>query len=237
MIFPIDRALTDPNLLAGFIQTDSWGAWLTCWRSVFALPPQDGDLELFKRCTGRDTWPTDPAKEIYIIAGRRSGKSHNASLLACYLAAFREYPLAKGEQAVIGIVSPTKQQARIIKQYANAPFRENPLLQPLVLRETAYEVELTNGVSIMIMPADQRSTRGFTAAAVILDESAFFSIENARSDIEIVRCLAAGIGYPRRHPGSDFQPATPRAAICITCGSSITAKTATPWFGLPIAAR
>ena len=40
--------------------------------------------------------PSAAAKGVYIVAGRRSGKSHNVAMLGTYMAAFRQYDLARG---------------------------------------------------------------------------------------------------------------------------------------------
>ena len=182
------QALQDPHLLGAFIHRETWGAWFTLLRAMQALPPEDGDEELFQRCTGRQSWPTVPARETYIIAGRRSGKSINAALLATYMAAMRTYcGLSRGERATIPVVSPTKQQSRIIQRYVWTMFRDNPLLSAMIERETTTELDLNNGVSIETMVADQRTVRGYTSPCVILDESAFFSSEAARSDVEVIR--------------------------------------------------
>ena len=106
------QALQDPHLLGAFINRETWGAWFTLLRAMYALPPEDGDRELFRQCTGRELWPSVPARETCIIAGRRSGKSINAALLATFMAAMKTYSgLSRGERATIPIVSPTEQQA------------------------------------------------------------------------------------------------------------------------------
>lgn len=187
MKISIDKALSDPQLLGMFMRGDSWGAWRTLWRAAYALPPQKGDLEIFKACTGRDKWPSEPAREIWIIVGRRGGKSVNVSLLGTFMGAFNEYRLSAGEMATIPIISPTRQQSRIVKGFISSFFRENPFLHGLVVNETAYEITLSNRVAISIMSSDFRSIRGYSCPLVILEEAAFFYQEGSRTDTEAIR--------------------------------------------------
>lgn len=186
----IIQALSDGHLLGQFIKPDSWGAWHTLFRAFYALPPQPGDIELFKACTGRTEWPTVRANELWVISGRRSGKSINASLLAAFLAAFQEYPmLSRGERGTIPIISPTRTQSKIIKNYVSGFFSENPYLSTLLDSETAWEINLRGNITISIMTADFRSIRGFTCLAGLLDESAFFQTEGSVPDSEVIRAL------------------------------------------------
>ncbi len=190
MKLSIDQALSDRKLLGGFMTGDSWGAWRTLWRAAFALPPQPGDLELFKACTGRCKWPKKPSREIWLIIGRRGGKSINVGLVATYTAAFNEFPqLASGEYATIPIISPTRQQSRVVKGFISSFFQDNPFLKRLVVNETAFELSLSNRVQIAIMTADFRSIRGFSCPLVILEEAAFFYQEGNRTDAEAVRAI------------------------------------------------
>ena len=50
-------------------------------------------------------------------------------------------------------------------------------------------LELSNGVNVEIMTADFKSVRGYTAVALLLDEVAFWSSENANPAAEIIRAL------------------------------------------------
>lgn len=183
-------ALTDPALLGAFIRRESWAAWFTLFRAFFALPPEPGDLALYQKATGRAEWPAEPSKELYVIAGRRSGKSLNAALLGAFLGAFVDYPnLAVGERAMIPIISPVLIQSKIILGYLSGIFNESEMLRGMVERETAWEIELRNSVTLCPMTSSFKSVRGWTCPVVILDEAAFFNAEGARSDIEVVRAL------------------------------------------------
>src|SRR5947209_170734 len=51
--------------------------WRTFWRVADGLPLDEAELKAFRLHTGRTTPPTKPAREVWCLAGRRSGKSEN----------------------------------------------------------------------------------------------------------------------------------------------------------------
>lgn len=69
-----------------------------------------------------------------------------------------------------------------------------PLLRGKVLKESAEEIHLDNRVSLEIHAASFRGTRGYTLAAVVCDEIAFWrSDDSANPDLEIVNALRPGL--------------------------------------------
>src|SRR2546430_1139038 len=54
-------------------------AWRIFWKVVDGLPLDDAELQTFRLHTGRTTPPTSPAREVWVIAGRRAGKSENVT--------------------------------------------------------------------------------------------------------------------------------------------------------------
>ncbi|HTK89314.1 MAG TPA: hypothetical protein VL948_03620, partial [Verrucomicrobiae bacterium] len=105
---PVD-ALESPRLLgASFRPPETWRAWRIVLRAFDGLPiTEPADVELFRRCTGRAEPPTAPGAELWIAAGRRSGKSRIAALLAVHAAAFTDWKAktAPGELAVIAVLA------------------------------------------------------------------------------------------------------------------------------------
>ena len=88
-----------------------------------------------------------------------------------------------------------RDQARSIFRYIGALLKDNPMLAPLVLRETAESFELNNRVvdrgwhGII-----QSKSRGYSYAAVLADELAFWrSDESTNPDVEILRALRPGL--------------------------------------------
>ena len=88
----IVEAIRDPRLFGGLLKPiDSWNAWLVFLKSVFGISLASTELDMYRRCTGRETPPPGGAKESYAIVGRRGGKSRVVSLAAVYIAAFCDF--------------------------------------------------------------------------------------------------------------------------------------------------
>ena len=187
------KAMADPKLFAtAFKDAASWSAWRTVLRSLFGLKLADSEMSLFRESTGRTVPFSAPVSEAWLICGRRSGKSYIASLVAVYLAAFRDYSpyLAPGERGTIMILAASRLQARTILRYIAGLLDDVPLLAKLVVARTTESIELSTGVIIEVHTASFRSVRGYTALAVIGDEVAFWRAdESANPDKEVLDAL------------------------------------------------
>jgi hypothetical protein len=154
-------------------------------------------LATFKQCTGRSVAPTAAFTEAWLVCGRRGGKSSVLALVAVYLSCFKSYKehLAPGEVATVRIMAADRAQARTIFRYVGALLRETPLLEPMIVRETSDEFELSNRVCIEIGTASFRSTRGYSFAAVLADEVAFWQNDEGSSnpDEEIIAAVRPGL--------------------------------------------
>ena len=94
----------------------------------------------------------------------------------------------------IAIIAADRRQARIILRYVTGALRSIDLLRPLIAEETAESVTLTNGVVIEVATASFRVTRGYSFAAVLADEVAFWrSDESANPDTEIITAVRPGL--------------------------------------------
>ena len=139
-----------------------------------------------------------------MIVGRRGGKSRILALIAVYLAAFRDYApyLAPGEVATIGVLAVDKGQARAIFRFVIGLLRAVPMLEPLIVKRDTETIELSNRVVIEIATASFRSTRGYSYAAVLCDEVAFWRSDETslNPDVEILRALRPGLAtHSGRH--------------------------------------
>src|SRR5271156_5158111 len=96
----IVEAFDHPQLFAPWFAGPSWGAWRAVLKAAFALPLDPAEIETVRTLAERNP-PSEPVRELWVIAGRRSGKDSIASLIAAYIAAFRDYrPLLRpGELA------------------------------------------------------------------------------------------------------------------------------------------
>jgi hypothetical protein len=191
------QALDDPALFEPHFKGPSWNAWKAWLAALFALPMNDAALALYRAQTGREATPTAPFNEAALIVGRRGGKSRILALVAVYLATFRDYTpyLAPGEVATVAVIAADRRQARTIFRYASGLLRAVDLLSGLVENESGETITLTNRVVIEIATASFRVTRGYSYAAVLCDETAYWRSDDtsANPDVEIFRAIRPGM--------------------------------------------
>jgi hypothetical protein len=187
-------AMDDPKLFGPWFRGKSWGAWRAFLAALFALEMSPEDAGVFARHTGRQTAPTVPFREAWLCCGRRAGKSLIAALIAVYIALFRNYAqyLAPGEVATVLVIAADRKQARTILRYVRAFVREIPLLNKMITREMKESIEFSNRTAIEVHTASFRTVRGYSVAAALNDEIAFFlgdeqSVENAAEIIAAER--------------------------------------------------
>lgn len=193
------RAIKDPNLFRPFLgeELGSWWAWNAALRCVYGMPIKSRrHRNLVLECTGRDAdgMPDDGFDTALFLTGRRSGKSRIAATVAAYEAALggHESKLAPGETGYVAVIAPTRSQSRIVRDYVRAAMHATDILWGEVVKESREGFTLRNGVRIEILTGDWRSVRGYTLLAVVVDEAAFFGLDEdsrVRSDTELVRAL------------------------------------------------
>lgn len=108
--------------------------------------------------------------------GRRSGKTFMAAVAATYLCFVQDQyfqrRVRKGEKWYVITVANDLGQSKIaldnIRQLIlNSPFARE------IIRETALEIEISNGCVFQAIPASARASRGKAVVAVLMDELAF----------------------------------------------------------------
>jgi hypothetical protein len=189
-------AIHDRNLFAPWFCKPSWAAWFSFLAALFGLPMTPEQLDTFRQCTGRDTAPTTPATETWLVCGRRAGKSFVLALCAVFLATFRDYRqhLAPGERGTIMVIAADRKQSRVIFRYIRALLTDVPMLARMVERETADAFDLNNKVSVEVATASFRVTRGYTLVAALCDEIAFWPTDDAAEpDYEVLHALRPGM--------------------------------------------
>lgn len=169
----------------------TWSASLALLRATFALPMSAVDLATFCDLTGRTVAPSTPAKELWWVAGRRSGKSVVAALIAVYLSTCRTYRLARGERGVFMVIAADRKQARVVRRYVTGLLKSTPVLAQVIARETTDTIELTNGIAIEIHTASFKTIRGYTVIGAVADEVAYWPTDetSAEPDREILAAL------------------------------------------------
>ncbi|KKN04015.1 hypothetical protein LCGC14_1101780 [marine sediment metagenome] len=195
-------AIHDNNLFRSYVagspdgSLDSWANWLSFLRVLYGLRvPRKADREIVRRFTGRDPakLSKDGYQEALVLAGRRGGKSKVIALVGAAEAILsgKEKGLSRGEIPMVAILSPTRNQSRIIHTYLRGVFDSTPMLQNEVVEEKREGFTLRNGVEVSVITGDPRKVRGFTLLACIVDEIAMFGFsEEAKiNDLELVRAI------------------------------------------------
>lgn len=186
-------AMAEPALFAPWFTPEAtWRAWRAFLAALFACPMTEAEAALYRVHTGRQTLPTAPAREAWLVVGRRGGKSRVAALVATWLACFTDYRpiLAPGERGTIMLLAADRRQARTVFRYVEGLLDGVPMLAALVERRTEDALFLANRVVIEVHTASFRAVRGYTVLAAIADEIAFWRDESsANPDTEIMNAL------------------------------------------------
>jgi hypothetical protein len=191
------QAIKDPKVFGQHFTTDTWLPWIAFLAALFALPMTKEQLALYRKYTGgRKTPPREPLYEAWLICGRRAGKSFVLALVAVYLACFKDWRqyLGPGERGTIMIIAADRRQARVIMRYVKGLLASVPMLSRQVEGETRESVALRNRITVEVHTASFRTTRGYSIVAALLDEIAFWPVDenSADPDFEIINALRPG---------------------------------------------
>jgi hypothetical protein len=187
----IRQVMTDPKLFGQEFSGESWEPWRTLLAGFYGLTLDRAEADGWYTLTQRPP-PHSAHNELWLVVGRRGGKSLIAALLAIYESAFCDYQdtLAAGEVATVLVISADRKQARTVFRYISGLLHANPMTERMIVREDRESIELSNRTVIEIGTASFRSIRGYTLAAVICDEIAFWRTEeSANPDTEILTAL------------------------------------------------
>ena len=195
MSVTIRDLMTDSDLFGQQFGGDSWAAWRALLAGFYGLALTEREPDTFSSLTGLSEPPEAACEELWLVVGRRGGKSLVAALLALYEACFNDHQaqLSPGEVATVMVLAADRKQAKVVFRYIGGLLNENPMFKRLIVREDRECIELSNRTVIEVHTASFRSVRGYTLAAVICDEIAFWrSDESANPDTEILRALRPG---------------------------------------------
>lgn len=197
--FNIDYAFRDPRLFAMALgDLDTWQVWLAVLLAAFGLPLDAQQQQLFAAVSGGRRPPSKRVNELWCIAGRRSGKSRMAALIACFLALFVRYKMAPGETGMVLVVSPSVDQAAAVFNYIKGFLEASLALRKEIANVKAREIELKNGVVITVHSSSHRTVRSRTVVAAVLDEVGFLRDETSAGspDIETYRAIRPALKRP-----------------------------------------
>jgi len=213
----IDRAFRDKRLFAAALgDLSSWQTWLTVLCAAFALPLTAEQQQIFATVAGGRLPPLKRVRELWAVAGRRSGKSRIAAAIAVYLALFVKHRLARGETGMCLVLAGSRDQSRSVFSYVRGLLESAPALRAEIVNVSRYEIELKNGIIVAVHSNSFRTIRGRTLVAAIFDETAFWRDESsALPDVETYRAvlpslattdgMLIGISTPYRRLGLLYQ--------------------------------
>jgi hypothetical protein len=191
----IVQAIKNPKLFGSlFKDLSTWSSWMVFLKAVFGLEMDEGERDLYQRCTGRNSVHAEPNsgfKESYAIVGRRGGKSRIVAFAAVFIACFNDFRkyLAAGERGMCLILARDREQAKVVFGYIAGIIDAVAALKQMVSRQTADEIELNNGITIAVKTSDFRAVRGVTIVCAIADEVAFWDSQGVNPDKEIFQAL------------------------------------------------
>ena len=182
------------RVLGSVFNGETWQTWRAILKAAFALDLTTDERQAVELLTERRTLPSVPVRELWLLLGRRAGKSIIAALLAVFATCCRSYKLAPGEVGVFMVIAADRKQARVIKRYIAGLLRAHPSLAALIDDETADAITLTNELVIEIHTCSFRSLRGYTVVGAAVDEVAFWDSEDsANPDREVLVALRAAM--------------------------------------------
>ena len=192
----IIEAIDDTALLGAAIRDrETFLGWRTLLKALFGLPMAAEEQSLFRACTGLTELPTAGFAILWLIIGRRGGKSFVMALIAVFMAVFRDWRrfLSPGERAVVLIVAADREQSKVIRRYVSG-ILENRMFAPYVESETADSIELRGSVVIEVATCSFRTVRGRSVCVALLDETAFWRSESTvNPDKEVWRAIRASM--------------------------------------------
>jgi hypothetical protein len=187
--------MVDPELFGKTFASETFWAWRTVAKMLDGLPLEPAELELWKAITGRDAPPSKPFGEAYLVKPRRAGGTLFAAAVGLH-AALKDYSvrLGPGELATVALIASDRKQARQLTNYCKGLIAASPMIAAQVANATAETITFVHGVQLEVHVASWRSTRGYSYAAVILDELSFFRSDfSASPDRELVRAVRPGL--------------------------------------------
>jgi hypothetical protein len=187
----ITQAITDDNLFGNWFRGASWLTWTIVFKVLDGLPLTETEMQTFRRIAGRQGLLA-AIRQLWIMAGRRSGKSLIAGFLGVWQSVFKDWTgvLTRGEVGVVVIVCPDRAQSRITFGYAKAFVENIPMIRQMVDHITKESITFKNGIRLEIRTASWRTIRGYTVVCAIIDEAAFLRDETSANPFgEILTAL------------------------------------------------
>jgi hypothetical protein len=184
------EALRDPAIFdAG---DPSWLAWNVLSIAAMGEELTDDERLLFSQLTGRDREPLERVEELIARKGRRSGGTSFMSRLLVYQTCLCTYDdvLDPGEVGCGLFLASTSEQATVAFNRAVGIIEASPILKSMVVKPPTQDtVTLSNRCELVVLPASARSLRGISCVAICADEVAWWMLDGANSDSEVLNAI------------------------------------------------
>lgn len=199
--------------------------WAAVMRGTFVGPERltSEEREIWKRVVAHEP-ASYPPREVVFCVGRRGLKTTTAAILLVHHVLFVEHgaEALAGSELTFPVVSPSKKQARsalasiklVLESLAalGVRFEERVTEESTELAIVAPPSTTTR--KIVVFAASDRTTRGFAAPSVVIDEAGHFAPEVDRelgpalagATLQFSRAMSLRVGTPGA-VGSSFETA------------------------------
>jgi hypothetical protein len=212
----IDRVFADKQLIGAALDLTTRSTWMVGLKAASGLTLNDQERDIFSIIAGGRKPPPKRVREFWADVGRRGGKSEMSGALAIYQALFPQHRLSRGEVGMVLVIAGSRDQAKVVFNYARGILDASPVLRKEVAAVTQSEITLRNGIVIAVHSNSFRTVRGRTLVAAIFDEIGFWRDESsATPDVEVYRAvlpalattngILIGISTPYRKLGLLYQ--------------------------------
>ncbi len=191
----LHNAMLDPALFGRTFAGPTFANWRMIAKVIDGAPLTADEIDFYRAITGRDEAPPAAFKEAYLLKPRRAGGTLFAAAVGLH-AALQDYRdrLGPGEVATVALIASDRRQARQLTNYVKGLIADSPIIGAEVVNETAEGITFAHRCRLEVHTTSFRSTRGYSYAAVILDELAYFRDDfSANPDRELIRAVRPGL--------------------------------------------
>lgn len=161
-------------------------------KAYAGMPLSREEASAWRRATGRSglsSWMRGyrqrSASELWLLTGRRGGKTTLGSILVLWTCITRTAP--ESQTWTIPVITPGLRQSKSVSlDLIRRKLAASPELLEFLANDTLDSLEFTTGMTVRVLPPDPRLVQGFTSPLVWLDEASNFRGEDALSNLQDV---------------------------------------------------